>query len=115
MQQVKDIRTRYWHMVQFIISHWNARYLQEAIKLDIVEIGLASHVEKFLIEMEAGFAFMGRQYHIEVSGDDYSRGSLPTIEEIEKELKMKQFSNKFFKEPIYTCKNTKKMANRKVS
>ena len=77
-------------MVQFIISHWNTRYLQEAIKLDIVEIGLASHVEKFLIEMGAGFAFMGRQYHIEVSGDDYSRDSLPTIEEIEKELEMKQ-------------------------
>ena len=36
-----------------------------------VEIGLVSHVEKFLIEMGAGFAFMGRQYHIEVSGDDY--------------------------------------------
>ena len=29
------------------------------------------HVEKFLVEMGAGFAFMGREYHIEVSGDDY--------------------------------------------
>ena len=36
-----------------------------------MEIGLVSHVEKFLIEMGAGFAFMGRQYHIEVSGDEY--------------------------------------------
>lgn len=36
-----------------------------------VEIGLVRHVEKFLVEMGAGFAFMGRQYHIEVSGDDY--------------------------------------------
>ena len=36
-----------------------------------VEIGLVRHVEKFLLEMGAGFAFMGRQYHIEVSGDDY--------------------------------------------
>ena len=36
-----------------------------------VEIGLVKHVEKFLVEMGAGFAFMGRQYHIEVSGDDY--------------------------------------------
>ena len=36
-----------------------------------VEIGLMKHVEKFLVEMGAGFAFMGRQYHIEVSGDDY--------------------------------------------
>lgn len=117
MQQVKDIKARYWYMVQCITSHWAKRYLQEAIKLDYygkhgalannfaatltppeasevasmlkdpyifdmltftdkynerdVEIGLVEHVEKFLIEMGAGFAFMGRQYHIEVSGDDY--------------------------------------------
>lgn len=117
MQQVKDIRARYWYMIQSVTSHWSKRYLQEAIKLDYygkhgalannfsetlpalearevqsilkdpyifdmltftdqynerdVEIGLVKHVEKFLIEMGAGFAFMGRQYHIEVSGDDY--------------------------------------------
>lgn len=117
MQQVKDIRARYWYMVQSITLHWTTRYLQEAIKLDYygkhgalannftetlpapeagevkamlkdpyifdmltftdrynerdVEIGLVRHVEKFLMEMGAGFAFMGRQYHIEVSGDDY--------------------------------------------
>lgn len=117
LQQVKDIRARYWYMIQCITSHWNTRYLQESIKLDDygkhgalannftetlsvpeasdvksmlkdpyifdmltftdqyngrdVEIGLVNHVEKFLVEMGAGFAFMGRQYHIEVSGDDY--------------------------------------------
>ena len=36
-----------------------------------VEIGLVKHVEQFLVEMGAGFGFMGRQYHISVSGDDY--------------------------------------------
>lgn len=36
-----------------------------------IEIGLVEHVQKFLVEMGAGFGFMGRQYHIEVSGDDY--------------------------------------------
>ncbi len=36
-----------------------------------VEIELVKHVQQFLIEMGAGFAFMGNQYHIEVSGDDY--------------------------------------------
>lgn len=117
IKQVKDIRARYWYMVQSITNHWTTRYLQEAIKLDDygkhgalannftetlsapeagnvrsmlkdpyifdmltftdqynerdVEIGLVNHVEKFLVEMGAGFAFMGRQYHIEVSGDDY--------------------------------------------
>lgn len=117
MKQVKDIRARYWYMVQSITNHWTTRYLQEAIKLDDygkhgalannfmetlpasdadevksllkdpyifdmltftdqynerdVEIGLVKHIEKFLVEMGAGFAFMGRQYHLEVSGDDY--------------------------------------------
>ena len=36
-----------------------------------IELGLIEHVEKFLLEMGAGFAFMGRQYHLEVSGEDY--------------------------------------------
>ena len=117
LAQVKDIRARYWYMIQCITNHWTIRYLQEAIKLDDygkhgalannftstlptpeanevqsmlkdpyifdmltftdqynerdVEIGLVKHMEKFLIEMGAGFAFMGRQYHLEVSGDDY--------------------------------------------
>ena len=117
MTQVKDIRARYWYMIQSITNHWTTRYLQECIKLDHysrhgalannftqtlpapeadevtsllkdpyifdmltfteqynerdVEIGLVKEVERFLIEMGAGFAFMGRQYHIEVSGADY--------------------------------------------
>ncbi len=33
MQQVKDIRARYWYMVQSITSHWSKRYLQEAIQV----------------------------------------------------------------------------------
>lgn len=34
MQQVKDIRARYWYMVQSISSHWKTRYLQEDIQFD---------------------------------------------------------------------------------
>lgn len=36
-----------------------------------VELGLVHHIEKFLVELGCGFAFMGRQYHITVSNDDY--------------------------------------------
>ena len=36
-----------------------------------IELGLIKHIEKFLVEMGAGFAFMGRQYHIEVSEKDF--------------------------------------------
>lgn len=117
MQRVKDIRARYWYMIQCLTSNWSKDYLAEAIKLDYytkhgalannfdttlptpdakgvkamlkdpyifdmltfteeynerdVEIGLVNHVQQFLVEMGAGFAFMGRQYHIMVSGDDY--------------------------------------------
>lgn len=117
MQRVKDIKARYWYMIQCITSHWSKDFLAEAIKLDYygqhgalannfdatlpapeakgvkamlkdpyifdmltftdeynerdIEIGLVKHVQEFLIEMGVGFAFMGRQYHITVSGDDY--------------------------------------------
>ena len=117
MQRVKDLKARYWYMIQCLTSHWGRDFLVEAIKLDYygkhgalannfdstlpateargvksmlkdpyifdmltftdeynerdIEIGLVEHVQQFLLEMGAGFAFMGRQYHITVSGDDY--------------------------------------------
>jgi hypothetical protein len=36
-----------------------------------IELGLVKEIEKFLLEMGTGFAFMGRQYHLDVCGDDY--------------------------------------------
>jgi hypothetical protein len=36
-----------------------------------VENALIHHMEKFLLELGAGFAFVGRQYHLEVSKRDY--------------------------------------------
>lgn len=36
-----------------------------------VEKALIKHMEKFLIELGAGFAFVGRQYHLEVAGQDF--------------------------------------------
>ncbi len=117
IQKVKDLRARYWYMIQCIKSHWKVEYLKEVINnnefskhgeiannfssalpaqeakevqmtlkdpyiFDMltfteeynekdIEMGLVKHVEQLLVEMGAGFAFMGRQYHIEVSGEDY--------------------------------------------
>lgn len=34
MQRVKDIKARYWYMIQCLTSHWSKDYLIEAIKLD---------------------------------------------------------------------------------
>jgi len=36
-----------------------------------VEKALVSHIEKFLLELGQGFAFVGRQVHLEVGGDDF--------------------------------------------
>ncbi|MCX5922870.1 MAG: PDDEXK nuclease domain-containing protein [Candidatus Dependentiae bacterium] len=36
-----------------------------------LEQGLIEHVQKLLLEMGKGFALIGRQYHLEVDGDDY--------------------------------------------
>ena len=36
-----------------------------------LERGLLDHIQKFLLELGVGFAFVGRQYHLEVSGQDY--------------------------------------------
>lgn len=117
IQRVKDIKARYWYMVQSLANHWSKEFLADAIKHDYykqhgalannfdlalplpeaeevktmlkdpylfdmltftdkfderdIELGLVKEVEKFLLEMGTGFAFMGRQYHLEVSGDDY--------------------------------------------
>ncbi len=36
-----------------------------------LERGLVDNLEKLILELGQGFAFIGRQYHIEIAGDDY--------------------------------------------
>lgn len=36
-----------------------------------IENQLVNHISKFLLELGKGFAFIGRQYHMEVAGKDY--------------------------------------------
>lgn len=36
-----------------------------------VELGLLTHLERFLLELGQGFAFVGRQYHLVISDDDF--------------------------------------------
>ena len=36
-----------------------------------IESALVKHITQFLLELGAGFAFVGRQVHIEVGGDDF--------------------------------------------
>ena len=36
-----------------------------------VEQGLVEHITRFMLELGKGFAFVGRQYHLEVGGEDF--------------------------------------------
>lgn len=45
--------------------------LQKGYAEKDLEQGLVSHIQKFLLELGDGFAFIGRQYHLEISGSDY--------------------------------------------
>src|SRR5262249_42699756 len=36
-----------------------------------LELGLLNHVQKFLVELGVGFAFVGRQYPLKVSGEEF--------------------------------------------
>ena len=36
-----------------------------------LEQGLTAHIQRFLVELGVGFAFVGRQVHLEVGGEDY--------------------------------------------
>lgn len=45
--------------------------LESAYREKELEQGLVDHLQKFLVELGEGFAFMGRQYPIEVEGEDH--------------------------------------------
>lgn len=63
IQRVKDIKARYWYMVQSITNHWSKDYLADAIKQDDYKRhgALANNFDMALPQPEAE----------EVSGDDY--------------------------------------------
>jgi predicted nuclease of restriction endonuclease-like (RecB) superfamily len=45
--------------------------LEEPFKERELETGLVRHLEKFLLELGQGFAFIGRQYHLEIGDNDF--------------------------------------------
>jgi predicted nuclease of restriction endonuclease-like (RecB) superfamily len=59
--------------VQMLKDPYNFDFLslgQEAHERDL-ERGLLAHIKAFLLELGAGFAFVGSQHHLEVNGKDY--------------------------------------------
>ena len=45
--------------------------LGEAAKEQDIEQALTHHISQFLLELGAGFAYVGQQVHLEVGGDDF--------------------------------------------
>jgi len=45
--------------------------LEEPFHERELETGLLQHIQKFLLELGRGFAFVGRQYHLEISDRDF--------------------------------------------
>jgi len=45
--------------------------LEQDAKERALERGLVDHIRKFLLELGAGFAFVGNQYHLEIDGEDF--------------------------------------------
>ena len=45
--------------------------LAEAAHEREVETGLVEHIQKFLLELGVGFAFVGRQYPLDIGGEDF--------------------------------------------
>ena len=45
--------------------------IEEDVREKAIEDSLMNHIQRFLIELGQGFAFVGRQYHLEVGGKDY--------------------------------------------
>lgn len=72
MQRVKDIKARYWYMIQCLTSHWGRDFLIEAIKLDYYG--------------QHGAVANNFDYELGQALPNDLRSSLPSIEDLEAEF-----------------------------
>jgi predicted nuclease of restriction endonuclease-like (RecB) superfamily len=58
---------------QLLKDPYNFEFLavQQDAEERAIEKGLVDHIQRFLLELGAGFAFVGRQYHLEVDEEDF--------------------------------------------
>src|SRR4030042_3831096 len=73
MEKVKDLPTRRWYMEQTLKDPYIFDFLtlEEPFHERELETSLIRHLEKFLLELGSGFAFVGRQVHLEVGEEDF--------------------------------------------
>lgn len=82
-RQIQSDKTHNFHntlpLVQSDLAH---EMLKDPYKFDFLNLGeeakerdlesaLVEHITKFLLELGAGFAFVGRQYHLEIADQDF--------------------------------------------
>lgn len=81
-QQLTEKTTNFANTLPTPQSELAQEILKDPYKLEFLGIGheaqekefedaLMKHLTKFLLELGAGFAFVGRQYHLEVGGQDF--------------------------------------------
>ena len=73
MSKIKDENERNWYINETIKNPYIFDFLTLAkdYKEKDLEDQLVKHITQFLLELGAGFAFVGRQYHLEIGGHDY--------------------------------------------
>ncbi len=59
--------------IEIMKDKYNFEFLTlgEEYKERALHLGLMEHLQKFLVELGVGFAFVGSQYHLKVGNDDY--------------------------------------------
>ena len=62
---------RIWYAHKTIENGWSSTILDLQIQSNLIERKLTEHIQNFLLELGQGFAFVGRQVHLEVGGDDF--------------------------------------------
>lgn len=71
-QLSKDLKLEFPKMKGFSLQ--NLKYMRkfaEKYTQNEIEKGLMKHIEKFLLELGEGFAFIGNQYHLEIADQDF--------------------------------------------
>ena len=71
MDKLNTKEERLWYAYKTIENGWSSNVLDFQIQNRLIERKLTEHIQNFLLELGQGFAFVGRQVHLEVGGDDF--------------------------------------------
>jgi predicted nuclease of restriction endonuclease-like (RecB) superfamily len=70
LEKCKNPQERAWYARAALEHGWGRNALVHQIESELHNRPL-DHIQRFLIELGVGFAFVGRQVHLEVEGEDF--------------------------------------------